>query len=420
MRNIINIAIHDLRVFFKDPSAVIGVILVPILFTVFFGFALGGAGAPEHVRVDVIDADQSAFSVQFLSDVRQANSTLVLCPMDNGEDDFCRLKNVPMPDEEAALKRLADNISLALIEIPQGFEAKLQAGEPVSITYRSNESAAAPSYILQAVQTVTQRMSGALVAATVGVNVVKDSGVVSFPDDAAQTTYRQKVYDSAAQIWAEKPFSVDYQASASAASNQTSTRQVGFGQSVPGMSSMFVTFFALLSSATIIREKKNWTFQRLITMPVSRSQILAGKILMYFLLGMIQYLIVFVAGKLLGLNLGNDVIALLLVMVCMTLCVTALGFALGTFLKTEEQAGAMLNLVGLTLAPLGGAWWPLDIVPPFMRTVGHISPIAWAMDAFRALLFENGTLVMILPQLGVLLALAAVFFVITIMRFKYE
>ncbi len=421
MRSVFNIAINDLRVFFKDPGAVIGLVLVPVIFSIVFGIGLGGSGGgPDKVRVDVIDSDQTTLSAQFLTDLRQANNTLVLCPMDNSADDYCQLKDVTRLDEATALKRLADNTSLALIEIPAGFEKNLGAGQPVSIGYRSNESAAAPSYILQAVQAVTQRMGGALVAATVGVNVVNDSGVVSFPDTAAQDAFHQKVYDDAAKLWADQPFSVDYEASATAGSNEPSSRQSGFGQSVPGMASMFVTFAALLSSASVIREKKNWTFQRLMTTPVSRSQILAGKILMYFLLGMIQYGIVFVAGKVLGLNLGNDLIALVLVMICLTLCVTALGFAIGTFLKTEEQAGAMINLVGLTLAPLGGAWWPLDIVPPFMQTVGHISPIAWAMDAFRILLFENGTLVNVLPQLAVLLVITAVLFGITVMRFKYE
>jgi ABC-2 type transport system permease protein len=79
-----------------------------------------------------------------------------------------------------------------------------------------------------------------------------------------------------------------------------------------------------------------------------------------------------------------------------------------------------MNLVGLTLAPLGGAWWSLDIVPEFMRVIGHLSPVAWAMDAFRKLIFENAALVNILPELGILLAFTAAFFVIGVLRFKYD
>jgi ABC-2 type transport system permease protein len=108
---------------------------------------------------------------------------------------------------------------------------------------------------------------------------------------------------------------------------------------------------------------------------------------MYFLLGLIQFVIVYVLGIVLGVNFGSDLLALLLVIVSFVLCATALTFAIGTLLRTEMQAAGLMNLLGLTLAPLGGAWWPLDVVPDFMRTVGHISPVAWAMDSFRILSF---------------------------------
>ena len=107
-------------------------------------------------------------------------------------------------------------------------------------------------------------------------------------------------------------------------------------------------------------------------------------------------------------------------MVSLTLCGTALAFAMGTFVRTEMQGAALVNLLGLTLAPLGGAWWPLEIVPEFMRTIGHISPIAWAMDGFHTLLYNQGTFSDILLPVGILLAMAVVFFAVAIARFRYE
>ncbi len=432
MRKIINIAINDLLIFFKDPGAIIGVFVIPVIFSIVFGFAFGGSNEPTQLRVDVIDHDQSALSEQFLTDLRAANSALVLCPFDNDEDDFCRLEDDPALTEERSVTRLSDNTALALIEIPAGFESDLAANQPVSIIYRSNENAAAPSYILQSVQAVVQRMGGAQVAASVGLNVADQSGVVQFADDAAKDDFRQNAYDAAAAMWTTNPFSVEFSQSVQDPSTQVSSSQQGFGQSVPGMTTMFVTFFVLLSAVNIIRERKNWTIQRLVTMPLTRAQILSGKILMYFLLGMIQFsamfgfgvlvttLLSFVNPNITTLNLGNDFLALVLIMVSFTLCTTALGFAIGTFIKSEMQGAAMLNLLGLTLAPLGGAWWPLDIVPKVMRVVGHFSPIAWAMDGFRVLLYEQGTLGDVVLPIGVLLALAAVFFAIAIRRFKFE
>ncbi|HEY4666249.1 MAG TPA: ABC transporter permease, partial [Anaerolineales bacterium] len=89
-------------------------------------------------------------------------------------------------------------------------------------------------------------------------------------------------------------------------------------------------------------------------------------------------------------------------------------------LKNEQQAAGMTNLLGLTLAPLGGAWWPLELVPDFMRAVGHVSPVAWAMDSYTSLMFRNGDLQDVLIPLLVLVGMSAALFAIGIKRFRYE
>ncbi|MBZ0283794.1 MAG: ABC transporter permease [Anaerolineae bacterium] len=421
MRKILDIALNDLKIVLKDPGAWFGMFGIPIVMAWVLGIGLGGSGnGPTRVRVDVIDSDNSELSMLFMQNLREANSTLTLCPMDNNAEDFCNLGDDPVLTEERSVNRLSNNAALALIQIPAGFEEKLTSSQPVAIIYRSNENASAPSYILQAVQAVTQRMNGAVVASSVGVNIATETGVLDTADLAAQTEFQGAVYDRALELWETNPFSVDYQVSQSAGQNQPNSTQVGFGQSFPGMATMFVLFFVLLGAVNLTRERKNWTLQRLVTMPLSRGQLLGGKILAYFLMGILQYTAIFAVGRIAGLNLGNDLFALAVVMVAFTLCATALSFVVSTFVKTEMQAATMLNLLGLTLAPLGGAWWPLDIVPEFMKVIGHISPIAWAMDAFKVLLFENGTLSSVLLPVGVLLALAVVFFGVAVARFKVE
>jgi ABC-2 type transport system permease protein len=99
--------------------------------------------------------------------------------------------------------------------------------------------------------------------------------------------------------------------------------------------------------------------------------------------------------------------------------VTALSFALGTQLETEAQAGGLAQLLVLTLAPLGGAWWPIEVVPDFLRVIGHVSPVAWAMDGFHSLMFYNGDLSTVLVPIGVLLGITVASFGVGIWRFKY-
>jgi ABC-2 type transport system permease protein len=391
-------------------------VVLPLIMAVALGLGIGAlSNSPDQIRIDVIDHDVSELSARFLDDLRAANTALRLCPFDNTEDDYCELDGDADLTEERSVERLADNTSLALIEIPAGFEAQVEAGEPVSIIYRSNESATAPSYILRAVQAVVQRMGGALVAAQVGVNIADEA--ITFESDADRDAFRQSVYDRAAGLWAENPASVNY---TTAETEQVSSTQVGFGQSVPGMATMFAMFMVFTGMGNLMTERKNWTLQRLVTLPITRGQILAGKILMYFLLGMLQFAIVFAMGPILGVSFGDDPLALLLVMAAFTLCSAALTFAISTMLRSEMQGWAMVNLLGLTLAPLGGAWWPLDVVPDFMNTIGHLSPVAWAMDSFQLLIFENGGLTDILGNVAVLLVAAVVLFAFAIWRFKYE
>jgi ABC-2 type transport system permease protein len=97
-----------------------------------------------------------------------------------------------------------------------------------------------------------------------------------------------------------------------------------------------------------------------------------------------------------------------------------MGLALSTVVKSEAQARGIGLLVTMTLAPLGGAWWPLSIVPPWMQTLGRISPIAWSQDAFNKMVFYGGHLADVLPSIGVLLLFAIVFFAFGVTRFRYE
>ncbi|MEP6988281.1 MAG: ABC transporter permease, partial [Chloroflexota bacterium] len=232
--------------------------------------------------------------------------------------------------------------------------------------------------------------------------------------------FRQDIYKQASEAVSKNPITVTYTLSQTKDDQQVSGTQTGFGQSIPGMGSMFVMFTVFTSLYVLIREKTNWTIQRLVMMPLSRGQILGGKILMWFIIGMIQYGVVFIIGIVVGVNFGHDLVALLLVMVIYTLSITAFSFAISTLLKTEAQANSISLLLSLMLASLGGAWWSLDIVPPVMRIVGHLSPVAWAMDSYRSLLFENGNLLTILPNILILAAFTAACFGFAVWRFKYE
>lgn len=416
MRTVIHIALNDLRILLSNRSIWINLLIVPVIISYAVGLAnggSGGAGNAPRLLVDVIAGETGGQVDQFLADIRAANPSIVLCPMDNGSDDACGLRGAAL-DETLATQRLKDETSLALIEIPAGFSADLEAGEAVTIVYRSNEDASAPSYILQAVQASAQKLGAVQIAAQVGANVAVKLNIVS--GDADRAAFADAVRENASALWAQDPVQVDY---VLGQQPETTNNVSGFSQSIPGIGSMYVLFTLLPAAATVVLQRKNGTLPRLAVMPISRVQILGGMLLANFLLGMLEYAIMFTFGYFLGVRYGSDPLAILLLMITFTLSVTALTLALTSVLHNEAQARGIGLLLTLTLCPLGGAWWPLDIVPEWMRTVGHISPVAWVMDGFNTLIFKGGDLGGVIVPLLVLAGMAVVFFAFGVRRFKF-
>jgi len=91
-----------------------------------------------------------------------------------------------------------------------------------------------------------------------------------------------------------------------------------------------------------------------------------------------------------------------------------------TLVRTEEQAGNIMVGAAMVMAALGGAWWPIAITPKFMQTVGHLFPSSWAMDAFQAIILQGATIGEVLPQAGILLGYAILFFALGVWRLKFE
>ena len=87
---------------------------------------------------------------------------------------------------------------------------------------------------------------------------------------------------------------------------------------------------------------------------------------------------------------------------------TGAGLLVGTMATSEVQAISIAIPVGVGLAMLGGCMWPLSIVGPVMRVVGHLTPQAWAMDSFLHLVFAGDTVGTIVPEILVLAGFAVV------------
>jgi ABC-2 type transport system permease protein len=394
---------------------------LPVVLTVGLGFAFGESSGPETLRVDVIDEDKTAYSAHLIAELRAANETLALCTLEvtaSDENNPCDLAGKPLT-LTSGQERVREGDSAALIVIPSGYGAALQNFESAQIDFYSTTNATSPDPVRQTLDAVLLRANSASLTAGVADAVLDrlgSHGEINALIAPWQASFVADLYTNTETLLVQRPSVVR---TVAVGGEETSEPGSGFGQSVPGVGSMYVMFTVFGGMAMLQRERKRWTLQRLAAMPLTRGQILGGKILTYFTLGMFQYLLVFSVGLIVGLDFGANPWLLLPAMAAFVLCCTALTFAIAPLLSSEMQAGAMAQILSLSFAALGGAWWPLEIVPEFMQTVAHLTPVAWVMDAFQDLLFYGGDFTAILPEIGVLLTAAAVLFALGIWRFRY-
>jgi ABC-type multidrug transport system permease subunit len=194
----------------------------------------------------------------------------------------------------------------------------------------------------------------------------------------------------------------------------------GFKASTPGIAAMFVMISVLGMAQSLAEERMLGVLQRVGTMPVSKAQLLGGKLLATYVMGVLQFGVLLAFGYWLGVGFGGVPWAVALVAMAYVLAVTALALALATLARSPNHASTLATLAWMVLVPLGGGWWPLTFVPAWMRVVGHFSPVAWCLDALDALIFYHGTFVDVLRPVGVLLLFAVVFFVWGVKNLDYR
>jgi ABC-type multidrug transport system permease subunit len=146
-------------------------------------------------------------------------------------------------------------------------------------------------------------------------------------------------------------------------------------------------------------EKREGMLKRQLTLPISRTTVLAGKVLGRVFVAMLQIVILVAAGRFLfHLDFGHSAAGLFALLVSYAFAVAGIATFLGAILANPEQASIVGWLASMVMAAMGGCWWPSEVTPEWLRTAAHVFPTTWAMDAFHALIsFGHGFEAVVLP-----------------------
>ncbi len=426
MRRIFAIAFTDLLQTVKDKPVIFWMVIMPVVFIYAFG-AMSRGGDPSNVTISllVVDEDQSYLSQAFTRSL--------------GEEGFAvRVSESVQPDTVAAFPR-------ALL-IPAGFQDSVATGEGVTLRLHrrsgSNEEASVTAemhlqravigtiaHLAEAQQTTASTAEAETETGADPLEAFDWRALFETPSSAAADGGEQP--ESEAVLVIDEAFITAFEAASADSgrvlvASETAGRgrpvPSGTGQSFPATLTLFMLVNTSIYGAVFLtQEKQDGILPRIATHAISRTGILTGKLLGRTLLALVQAVVLLLAGKfLLGVYLGNSLVGLALVILCLALTVGAIALFWGAVLRKVEQATVIALVVSLFMGAIGGCWWPLEVVPTWMRTAGHISPAAWAMDGFHALIsYGAGLGAVVVPCLA-LLGFAAAFTLLGARFLRYE
>jgi len=402
-----DLARKDLAQIIRDWKSTLFLVVMPILFTLFFGFVfrVGESGGDPRLPVGLIDHDGTGSLATDLQDLLSASELVRPVLLD------------PATDVDAQVR---DGDLAAAIVVPAGFTSEALAGEAPPLTIVTDASTTAGQTAHSGIETAATRLLGAVETALISAD--EYAAQAGFTDDAARQAYLAEAVDLAAAEWQQPPLRVVAEEATRATTGASvDTAPSGFRQSSPGMMVQFAVFGLITSAMVLVLERKSGALQRLLTAPIGRATVIGGHVIAMFAVVFIQEALLVAVGQLVfGVDYLQAPLATLLIMAALSLWAASLGLLIGALARKEEQVITWSLIAMFLFAALGGAWFPLDVAGRTFAALGHLMPTAWAMDGLQNIVVRGQGLDADLLPAGVLLAYAAAFFGVAVWRFRFS
>ncbi len=364
MRHLFDIGHNDLRLFLRNRSALVWLFLMPLVFVYFMGAANRGPGSPENPRplVLVENVDTGFLGMEFLKEL--------------GAQGL----NVVSPTNAAGAQRG--------IRIPADFTDAILGRRQARVKYftvEGSSDAAAAMIEFRVARAVIALDSHLLELATAvpgsPVSPAGLEGVRNRPDPVRLE----------ARFAGRKPI------------------PTGYRLSLPGVLVMYLLMNLLtFGGSALAWERRSGVLKRMTLYPVARHAIVAGKVYGLMLLAVIQIAFLLLAGRFLfGVNLGDQLGGVLLVLVVYAWVAASLGVLVGAVVRAEDKVSGLCVLASIVMAALGGCWWPLEVVPAWARTIAFCLPTGWGMEALHQMITFGSGFTGASAAIGVLLLFGA-------------
>lgn len=393
---ILDLALKDLSQIVRDRRSLLFLVIMPIAFTVFMGFAYpsGGDGAPADTRLGLALVDPQP------EEALNAYLTGRLAGLDG-----LRLEVL---DETAARAAFQAGEVAGVLLIPPDFSAAALAGELAQLTLLADSTSTAGQSIYQLLRLPVGQLFSAVQIARMSAANLDEPAELEPALDLAWSKWQSGTLAEAVRVeLAVAPEADDW------------TGGNPYNQASPGILVQFAIFGLVSSAQILVTERKLRTLQRLVSTSMQPWQIVAGHLLAMFLLVFLQAALLVIFGQfILGVNYLRQPVGVLLVCTSLSLWVAALGLLIGVLAREDSQVILFSMIAMFLFSALGGTWFPLEASGGAFAAIGRLMPSAWAMTGLQNILIRGLALDSAWLPSGILLAYALGFFVLAVWRFR--
>jgi ABC-2 type transport system permease protein len=399
MKQILAIAWKDTLVRFSSRAEWLFFLILPVAFSLVLNAASSSQG-DSRIPLLVVDQDGGELARDLIRVLSESKTVAVK------ETDFAD-----------AGKKFRNRQAPAMLVIPDGLEAAQAGGQNVQLEFTEAAGSTDAMAARQAVQAALGVWGRTLAVA--GISTSAAAEIRPFADAAAQDAYFQAAKEKAQAQFADQPERIVVTEPAATAEAQdfwSPATQANAGELITWV------FIPLLGiSSLFASERRIGTMRRLFSAPVPKGIYLLGTIAGQLATALVQMFVLAGFGTLLlGVAWWREPAATLAMFLAFGLAGVAFGTMMGTFVKTQAQSSGLSIALGMSLSLLGGCWYPLELFPGAVQKIVHVLPTTWAMQGMNEIVLRGNGLAAVLPDAGVLLVFAGVFFAVGLLRFRYE
>lgn len=399
---ILDLTLKDLSQIFRDKRVLLFLVAMPIIFTLFMGFAYKSGKDNDASR-------DTRIPLGWVNNDPEGNVSKQLFEMLSNSD---AVKLVELTSDAVDESVRKGEVAGVLV-VPVGYSEQVSAGKEAQLTLVADTNSAQGQSIFQSLRTpVTQLMSAVEIARLSAETVGK-------PNDASELT---ETFASASQAWSESDSASLVKVELAIAEDDFLGDWYGdnpYNQASPGILVQFAIMSLVTSGQILVQERKSRTLQRMMSTSMRAWEIIAGHTLAMFGVVFLQIALLVVFGQLaVSVDYMNAPLGTLLLSVALSLWVAALGLLIGTLVKDDSQVVLFALMAMFILSALGGTWFPLEVSSGTFALIGKAMPSYWAMNGYQNILIRGlGSDSAWMPTL-MLLVYALGFFVLAVWRFR--